>query len=370
MARERITYHAYVVSLLDVFLLINVYTAIADQKGHLDRLVIYQDEEFLSPSTLNQICTRVKTFPKSTEIVLKNMPVGLWAKLLFWISETCAILSTHKRILVYGHGISSKLWANFLFCLHNRNTLVSYGDGWGVFYFRKLFFKRYILSKASWAKWLILKLYQLLFIRDDVPKIFVRTIYNQAGDTLPSETNLVTPSKAHTQQVLAQFREEFCDARKVISSKNQYKTLLIIGNFCESGLSSFENEIAIYQDAFEANNLYEGGVFVKFHPSSQEEKNQRVMELLKSRCNMPPINLDCHKIPIEFFVPDEHDLRVYSFSFSAISLTYLFKVQSHYLLNNDYISEKFFTKFVSYGLNNHANYEATFRFLNENHNNL
>lgn len=370
MASNPQYYHVHVSSLIDLYLTINTLATISLEALDDNRLIIYQRESIMSPGSLRRIVNRIDVLSSRIDIEFKIMPSNLFRRLWFFATEIIKILRRRRRCYIYSHGISGNLWANLLFLVHPRESLITYGDGWGVFYDRALFFERYVIKKANRIKKLFLRLFKMLFIRVTAPGKFVRAIYNEAGDPVPANTTLIESSLVDVKDVLNAFRAEYISEQTQVKSHAKADTLLVLGNFSESRLCTVENEIALYEEALARLDVFRRNVMVKFHPASDASKNQQILALLNENCASQPQVIDFDKLPIEFIVPDDKTYSVYSFSFSAISLAVLFELQSYYALEKDDILDKFDKRFISYGLANRDDYYSSFRYYDENNNNI
>ena len=370
MASNTQYYHAHISSLIDLYLVINTLATISREASHDNRLIIYQSEQISSRASLRRIINRIEVLSTSIDIEFIIVPSNFLKRLWFFATEIIKILRRTRRCYIYSHGIYGNIWSNLLFLVHPSESLITYGDGWGVFYDRALFFERYVIKKANRFNTVFLLLFKKLFIGVTEPSRFVRAIYNEAGDPVPANTTLIESNLAGVKNVLSAFRAEYISEQTHIKAYKKVDALLILGNFSESRLCTVENEIALYKEALTRLNVFQHSVLIKFHPASNASKNQKILAFLNDECVTPPQVIDCHKVPIEFLVPDDRKYDVYSFSFSAISLALLFKVQSHYALEKGDILDKFDKRFISYGITSHVGYHASVRYYNENNNNF
>ena len=162
------------------------------------------------------------------------------------------------------------------------------------------------------------------------------------GDFLKNKTLLGVDNNnvLHVRNALSASVERHLSKAKLAATTNEKADFVIlVGSYTESGLTTEERELALYN---EVANLYIAAgsrIALKPHPVSSERKVARIRRELSS-------NYDVHimgygELPIESMPALLADSKVISFSYSSISLLYLYNCKVLHVLNQSLINKYF-----------------------------
>jgi hypothetical protein len=118
-----------------------------------------------------------------------------------------------------------------------------------------------------------------------------------------------------------------------ISDKN---VVMLLGSYSESCLTTEEQECAMYVEAARLHVLPESKIILKAHPASREEKVLRIQQALSLHYGTVVIYND--ELPIEVMSWLVNYANIISFSYSSVSLLYLYGSPVLHAMNNTLIS--------------------------------
>jgi hypothetical protein len=115
--------------------------------------------------------------------------------------------------------------------------------------------------------------------------------------------------------------------------------IMLLGSYSESGLTSNIQECAMYVEAARLHISPESKIILKSHPASQPEKIELIKQALSLRYKtVVVINED---IPIEAMPSLVKYYNIVSFSYSSVSLLYLYGSRLVHAMNDNFINTFF-----------------------------
>lgn len=258
--------------------------------------------------------------------------------------------------IYYAHDISADFIAQSAMQAFPDAERVCFGDGLGIFYSNDYFtdmaypvpsageiFKgphrvlRNLLCRLK-RKWTLPSKDRRLDAQYALPILPC----DPGGDFLKNKTLLGVDNNnvLHVRNALSASVERHLSKAKLAATTNEKADFVIlVGSYTESGLTTEERELALYN---EVANLYIAAgsrIALKPHPVSSERKVARIRRELSS-------NYDVHimgygELPIESMPALLADSKVISFSYSSISLLYLYNCKVLHVLNQSLINKYF-----------------------------
>ncbi len=135
-------------------------------------------------------------------------------------------------------------------------------------------------------------------------------------------------------------RGEIARMRRSLAG-NRHMTLLICGNFFESGLISLDAEIRLYRDALVKHEGRNSSVTIKLHPGSGRRKIKKIRELMMHFPNSILIEDLASKIPIECLLVYMGNVNIISFSSASIPLRYAMYLTVCHALDDQAVVTRF-----------------------------
>ena len=174
-------------------------------------------------------------------------------------------------------------------------------------------------------------------------------------------------NKNDLEMILEVFKSQYRSVELNRAIDSGYDKLLLLGNFSEAGLCTVDQEVAMYEDSFKKENLFEERLIVRFHPASNENKNQKILSILNANSENLPIVLERSRVPIEILLSKSFKLQVFAYSFSAVSISYLFEYSSEIILTPHLVKKYFPLNMQTYVIENANLYTDYLRWVNENY---
>lgn len=166
---------------------------------------------------------------------------------------------------------------------------------------------------------------------------------DQYGDFLPGKKQVEVPF-AIVQQVLDKLSAAIEKTGIIAPLLEQIKDeaqpyMLLLGSFSESRLCSAKEEISLYQDVI-SEHIPEGALIIlKPHPASRAEKLAELAKILNGRYRTLVVDNEINDIPIELLPDLVKPCNVLSFSYSSVSLGYLYGTTLLHVMT-DYLISK------------------------------
>lgn len=117
--------------------------------------------------------------------------------------------------------------------------------------------------------------------------------------------------------------------------------LMILGSYAESKLCAVENEVALYVDAARRHVPAGGTLILKPHPASRREKVVLIAQSLSASYNVGIVDEEMDEVPVETLVDATAQLRILSFSYVSVSMTYLGARHVEHVLTDELIDLHF-----------------------------
>lgn len=117
--------------------------------------------------------------------------------------------------------------------------------------------------------------------------------------------------------------------------------LMILGSYAESKLCTIENEVALYADAARRHVPAGGRLVLKPHPASKREKVILVAQRLRADYNVEIVDEKMDEVPLETLLDVIGHLRILSFSYASVSMTYLGAKYVEHVLTDELIEKHF-----------------------------
>lgn len=280
---------------------------------------------------------------------IHNIPVTLRAKLLFRKLKDYPIAE-----IFFSHDISSDFWNQTLMHAFPKATRLCYGDALGLVYSHRHFtqlmygiknnnkilltnllarIKRGFLYPSK--KKQLLANQAILAIPCDPGNDFLTQCklsivsQNELRDCVKNLSNCIPDFKTHMEELILQ------------SQKPCF--LLMPSNFTESKLTTIDNEIALYKDILATHISTESRIIIKPHPAHNPILFHKIVQALKENYDIHVIDSQYYHLPIELAESLIQGCEVLSFSYSSISIPYIYNKQVKHVLTQEMI-ENYFSK--------------------------
>lgn len=125
------------------------------------------------------------------------------------------------------------------------------------------------------------------------------------------------------------------------SAAQEQTCLMILGSYAESKLCTVENEVALYADAARRHVPAGGSLILKPHPASRREKVVLIAQRLRAGYNVEIVDEEMDEVPVETLVDAIEHLRILSFSYASVSMTYLGAKHVEHVLTDELIESHF-----------------------------
>lgn len=116
-------------------------------------------------------------------------------------------------------------------------------------------------------------------------------------------------------------------------------SVMLLGSYSESRLTTEEQECALYVEAARSFVMPGSKLILKAHPVSQQQKVDRIAQALSSSYDIVVSNSD--ELPIETIPWLAKQSRILSFSYSSVSLHYLYGSNVIHAMSNALINDYF-----------------------------
>jgi hypothetical protein len=120
------------------------------------------------------------------------------------------------------------------------------------------------------------------------------------------------------------------------------QVLLLMGNFYETKMMSFNQELALYYEVISKYANRDYSIIVKAHPSSNVNKIISLSNMLKESFLKFEV-IQPASLPIELILNQDNQIPIISLSYSSVVLRYMYKLNIFHVLD-DYLIDKFFKK--------------------------
>lgn len=155
------------------------------------------------------------------------------------------------------------------------------------------------------------------------------------GDFFPGKT-LLPVARDTLEQVLGGLAQ---GAGHASDMSYAHMHLMLLGSYCESGFNSEEEELALYLEAAQLHVPTGEPILLKAHPASFGTKVERLANALGARHPVTLFGEDA--LPIEAMRHLARCRSVISFSYSSVSLHYLYGSNVVHALTQDLIERHF-----------------------------
>lgn len=249
----------------------------------------------------------------------------------------------------YAHDIGSDFLAQSAMQAFPHAKRACFGDALGVVYSND-YYSRLTYPLASFPAclctprktlthlfWRLLRTYTLPLRSARLDPEFAVLILpcDPGGDFFPGKT-LMPVERETLEQVL----QGLAQGAGVTHDKSYVQMhLMLLGSYCESGFNSEDEELALYVDSARQHVPTGEPILLKAHPASFGTKVERLAGELSKR--HPVTVLGDNAIPIEAMRHLAHCRSVISFSYSSVSLHYLYGSNVVHALTMDMIERHF-----------------------------
>lgn len=257
----------------------------------------------------------------------------------------------------YAHDISADFLAQSVMQAFPRATRVCYGDALGVVYENSYFesvtyplhdlrtllkepvgYARNIAARLR-RRWLrpgrtrqLEATHASLILPCDPGQNFLRN-----KSMLPIQRRLVLDL---LRALASGLRNRKLEALPIRAEQEQ-ACLMILGSYAESKLCTVENEVALYVDAARRHVPAGGTLILKPHPASRREKVALIAQSLSAGYNVGIVDEEMDEVPVETLVDATAQLRILSFSYVSVSMTYLGARHVEHVLTDELIDSHF-----------------------------
>lgn len=249
----------------------------------------------------------------------------------------------------YAHDIGSDYLAQSAMQAFPHAVRACFGDALGVFYTNDYYTRlTYPLAKvpecfsSPWRTlinifWRLKRAYTLPLPHRRLDANFAIPILlcDPGGDFLSGKTLL------HVERdTLNQVLEGLAEGTAMPDSETFTDMhLMLLGSYCESGFTSEDSEIDLYLEAARLHVPLGEPILLKAHPASYGNKVQKLAQALQAQY---PVTLsDADPLPIEAMRHFAHCRSVISFSYSSVSLHYLYGSAVVHALTDEMINAHF-----------------------------
>ncbi len=169
------------------------------------------------------------------------------------------------------------------------------------------------------------------------------------GDVLVLPRSLVVETLASIHRGMDQLKEGLHIDYKDLAGKSKSITILLLSNFSESGLTTENNELALYSEICKEFSSTEAKLIIKPHFGTSPAFLKKLTNCLSlySPEILPSL---AGQIPIEFFPDLVKQSNIISVSSSSALLSHLFKKQISHALTANRIKQYFKADRVAYML--------------------
>ncbi len=254
----------------------------------------------------------------------------------------------------YAHDMGSDYIAQSAMQAFPMATRVCFGDALGVVYSND-YYTRLTYPVGSLADWLRKPRQTLVNLLWRCKRAYTLPAKNArldahiaalvlpsdpGGDFLPGKILLEIKRPTLDGVVDALARGVESDAASSDQDKSTAdKHLMLLGSFSESGFTSPAQEVAMYLDVAREHVPAGATLILKAHPASYGDKVRTVATTLASHCKVETSSTD--GLPIEALRRLARCRTVISFSYSSVSLQYLYGSNSVHAMTTAHINRYF-----------------------------
>ena len=242
--------------------------------------------------------------------------------------------------IFYAHDMGSDYIAQSAMQAFPQATRVCFGDALGVVYSNDYYTRLTypVGALADWLRkprrtlinlfWRCKRAYTLPAKRDRLDAHIAALILpSDPGDDFLQDKVLLEIDRATLDDVANSLARgvENSAAQSAQDNSNADKYLMLLGSFSESGFTSPAQEVAMYLDVAREHVPAGAALILKAHPASYGDKVRTVATTLASHCKVEMSSTD--GLPIEALKRLARCRSVISFSYSSVSLQYLYGSQ-------------------------------------------
>lgn len=258
------------------------------------------------------------------------------------------------KAIYYAHDISADFIAQSAMKAFPRADRVCFGDGLGLFYSNDYFTKQtYPLTRtcagdgwplSAFRNWLfrIKRAWTLPFFdKATFGCQYVVPILpsDPGGDYLRGKQVMLVDNASITEvlNMLSEAAGQFVEGGHVADRRNA--VVMLLGSYSESKLTTEDQELDLYTHAAQENIAKDQKIVLKPHPASSAEKTMRIQKALATAYTVEIA--DCNELPVEFIPTLVEFKKIISFSYSSVSLRYLYGIDVLHALTDDTIKTYF-----------------------------
>jgi hypothetical protein len=303
--------------------------------------------------------------------------LSVWPWITLWMptpAETGATLSHNQTVktkaqwlrsrfgddgfssIFFAHDVGDDFTAQSLMQAFPTARRICFGDALGMVYSKRAFnaqmyplgpIRAWMHDPRKYIRHALMRLRRRWVLRGlstqlDAQCVALILPCDSAGDFLPGKEIVQVPrsiqddvlhAMALSTQGIFTVHAENAAAQEVV---------LLTGSFSETKLCSLEQELALYKTSLTRHAQGLVKVIVKPHPASSREKVARVVASLSDRYSVSVVDERLYEIPIEAMPQLFTGRRVLSYSYSSVSLTYLFGAQVVHAMAEDLVRTCFY----------------------------
>ena len=258
--------------------------------------------------------------------------------------------------IYYAHDISADFIAQSAMQAFPNAERICFGDGLGILYSNDYFTGmtypmpsageivrqphrgfRNLLCRLK-RKWMLPSKNRRLDAHYVIPIIPC----DPGGDFIKNKTLLIADNDCivHVRDGFsASVERHLCNATQPDNIKATADFVILLGSYAESGLTTEEQELALYNEVASLYIAAGSRIALKHHPASSGTKNARIRRELAINYDVQVLGYG--ELPIESMPAQLADSKVISFSYSSVSLLYLYNINVMHVLNESLINKYF-----------------------------